>query len=110
MRYGITEDGQLVRDDSQGNLPPGIKAVEGFAYTTAPEGYDYWYTATVATGITSSQAGVSGTFRCVAFTDSMRFFAFQKPRYGSGLFVVIDKPEAWGLPSFESAVEGAGGE
>jgi hypothetical protein len=88
-RYAITEDGQLIVADHNGNLPPTIKEVRGFAFTTAPEAYDYWYTHTAGGPVIVGDR----TWRLVAYTDTSRFRDFQTPRYGSGLYPVFDAAE-----------------
>ena len=51
-------------------------------YTNAPEEYDYSYVETVRE--------VSPTWRLVRVSDQMRFENFQRPRYGSGLYVAVE--------------------
>lgn len=108
-RYAITDGGQLIAADSRGHLPPNIPEVLGFAFTTAPEAYDYWYTHTVASGIEGRDR--DGEWRLVAFTDAMRFENFQSPRYGSGLYPVFlatddERRDLFELPAVETLLEG----
>jgi len=53
-------------------------------YTNAPEAYDYPYVETVRYVSDSSK------WRLIEVSDQKRFHGFQRPRYGSGLYVAVD--------------------
>ena len=106
--YAITQDGQLLPADSHGKLPSNVHEVEGFAFTTAPEAYDFWYTHTVVDNIVGRDR--DGSWRLVAFTDTKRFEGCQMPRYDSGLHPVFsasagDRRELFELPTLASLLE-----
>ena len=106
--YAITESGQLLPADSHGNLPANVHRVEGFAFTTAPEAYDYWYTHTVADNVVSRDR--DGSWRFVAYTDTSRFEKCQLPRYGSGLHPAFnasddERRECFELPTAAELLE-----
>jgi hypothetical protein len=106
-RFGITEDGQLLLVDDQGELPPTVHAVEGFAFTTAPAVHDYWYSYTVAEGIDGKYES-DGKWRLVAYTDAERFRNHQTLRYHSALCPVVEADSVdhknQGFPPIEELV------
>ncbi len=109
-KYALTEAGQLITADGNGNLPGNLPAVEGFAYTMAPESYDYWYTATAVEVVEAKDPyGREVTWRLVAYTDSARFRSHQSPRYGAGLHPVVladddERRDIFGLPTLNDAL------
>jgi hypothetical protein len=104
-RYGITQHGgHVISADIQGHIPPSADDVVGFAFTTAPEICDYWYTATLATAWSKQPRE---QWRLVAYSDAERFRSQQAPKYLSSMHVVFDADDTdrrneLGLPDVET--------
>jgi hypothetical protein len=64
-------------------------------WTNAPEEYDYSYVETVRFLPEGS------SWRLIRATDHERFQGFQRPRYGSGLYVSVSVTDTAMLASFQ---------